>query len=63
MDTVPGSSFFGIPDGHLKQTMGEFNITGESKMEFEFRTFFETAFVAGVLNGQVWQLICLMYSR
>lgn len=52
MDTIPGSSFFGIPDGHVKQKMGEFNVTGESQLKFEFRSFLKTAFVAGVLNGQ-----------
>ncbi|XP_078373908.1 laminin subunit alpha-like [Oculina patagonica] len=51
-DVIPGTSFFGIPEGHVKQKMGEFNITGESEMEFEFRTFHKTAFIASVLNGQ-----------
>lgn len=58
VDLIPGSSFFGIPEGHVKQKMGEFNITGESQMEFEFRTFQKTAFIASVLNGQVCGLLC-----
>lgn len=53
VDLIPGSSFFGIPEGHVKQKMGEFNISGESEFEFEFRMFQKTAFIASVLNGQV----------
>lgn len=56
MDVLPGTSFFGIPEGHVKQKMGDFNITGESEMEFEFRTFLKTAFITSVLNGQVSKL-------
>ena len=53
MDLIPGISFFGIAEGHVKQKMGSFNITGESEMEFQFRTFLKTALIAIVLNGQV----------
>lgn len=52
-DVLPGTTFFGTPDGYVKQRMGDFNITGESAMEFEFRTFLKTAFITSVLNGQV----------
>ena len=62
VDTIPGSSFFGVPVGHVKQNVGEFNITAESQMEFEFRTFHKTAFVASVLNGQVCRLSCIIQS-
>ena len=37
----------------MKQKIGDFNITGESEMEFIFRTFLRTAFITSVLNGQV----------
>ena len=58
MDVIPGISFFGIPEGHIKQNMGDFNITGESEMEFQFRTFLKTAFITSVLNGQVSRFPC-----
>lgn len=51
-DLIPGISFFGIAEGHVKQKMGSFNITGESEMEFQFRTFLKTALITIVLNGQ-----------
>lgn len=53
VDVLPGTTFFGILEGHIKQNMRDFNITGESEMEFVFRTFRKTAFIASVLNGQV----------
>lgn len=60
VDVLPGTSFFGIPEGHVKQKMGEFNISGESQMEFEFRTFHKTAFITCVLNGQVCGCFCFI---
>lgn len=53
LDVISGTTFFGIPGGHVKQKIGDFNITGESEMEFIFRTFLRTAFITSVLNGQV----------
>ena len=47
----------------MKQKMGEFNITGESQMEFEFRTLHKTAFIASVLNGQVCWCFCFIQHR
>ncbi|KAK2550366.1 Laminin-like protein epi-1 [Acropora cervicornis] len=52
LDVISGTTFFGIPGGHVKQKIGDFNITGESEMEFIFRTFLRTAFITSVLNGQ-----------
>ncbi|XP_015750208.1 PREDICTED: laminin subunit alpha-1-like [Acropora digitifera] len=52
LDVISGTTFFGVPGGHVKQKIGDFNITGESEMEFIFRTFLRTAFITSVLNGQ-----------
>ena len=70
LDVISGTSFFGIREGHVKQKIGDFNITGESEMEFIFRTFLRTAFITSVLNGQVsrkcmllaieWPSYCVM---
>ena len=53
LDVISGTSFFGIPEGHVRQKIGGFNITGESEIEFIFRTFLRSAFITSVLNGQV----------
>ena len=63
VDVIPGTSFFGIPEGHVKQKMGDFNITGESEMEFQFRSFLKTAFITSVLNGQVSRLSSLTRQK
>ncbi|XP_068694373.1 laminin subunit beta-1-like isoform X2 [Montipora foliosa] len=52
LDVISGTSFFGIPEGHVRQKIGGFNITGESEIEFIFRTFLRSAFITSVLNGQ-----------
>ena len=48
---VPGTSFYGT--GYIEQRMGDFNISHESDMVFQFRTFQANGLLTSVMNGQV----------
>ena len=48
---VPGTSFYGT--GYIEQRMGDFNISQESDMVFQFRTFQANGLLTSVMNGQV----------